>query len=71
MPNPPARQFDDRHTNCMVQGMTLIQPSYSLARLMTRWTVLAALFLIGPVAVAELSVKLLALTGALLEEDGR
>ena len=52
--------------------MTQIQPSYSLARLITRWTVLAAaLFLIGPVAVAELSVKLPALTAALLEEGGR
>lgn len=54
-----------------MQGMTLIQPSLSLARLMTRWTVLAAPFLIGPVAVAELSVKLPALTAAVLEEDGR
>jgi len=52
--------------------MTLIQPLFSLARLMTHWTTLAAaLFLIGPVAVAELSVKLPALTAALLEEDGR
>jgi len=52
--------------------MTLIQPSYSLARLMTRRTVLAtALFLIGPVAVAELAVKLPALSAAALEEDGR
>jgi len=52
--------------------MMLIQPSCSLARVMTRRTVwAAALFLIGPVAVAELSVKLPALTAALLEEDGR
>ncbi len=52
--------------------MTLIQPSFSLAGLMTHWTVLAAaLFLIGRVAVTELSVKLPALTAALLEEDGR
>jgi len=56
----------------IVHGMMLIQPSCSLARVMTRRTVwAAALFLIGPVAVAELSVKLPALTAALLEEDGR
>ncbi len=52
--------------------MTLIQPSSSLARLVSHQTVLAAApFLIGPVAVAELSVKLPTLTAALLEENGR
>jgi len=52
--------------------MTLTQPSFSLARLMHRRTVLAAtFFLIGPVAVAKLNVKPPALTAALLEEDGR
>jgi len=51
--------------------MTLIQPLPSLARLMSHQTVLAALFLIGPVAVAVVSVRLPTLTGALLEENGR
>jgi len=50
--------------------MTLIQPLHLLARLMTRWTGSgAAPFLVGPVVIAELSVKLPALTAALLEED--
>ncbi len=52
--------------------MTLIQPSSSLARLMSHQTGLAAApFLIGPVADAVVSVKLPTLTGALLEENGR
>lgn len=52
--------------------MTLIQPSPWLARLMSHQTVsTAAPLLIGPVVVAELSVKFPTLTGALLEQDGR
>ncbi len=52
--------------------MTLIRPSSWLARLVSHQTVsTAAPLLIGPVAVAELSVKLPTLTGALLEENGR
>ncbi len=53
--------------------MTLIQPSSWLARLMSSFQAVsdAAPLLTGPVAVAELSVKLPTLTGALLEEDGR
>jgi hypothetical protein len=50
--------------------MTLIQPLHLLARLMTRWTGSGvAPFLVGLVVIAELSVKLPALTAALLEED--
>lgn len=52
--------------------MTLIQPSSWLARLVSAPTVSAAASLLtGPVAVAELSVELPALTDARFEEDGR
>lgn len=49
----------------------MIQPSFSLARLTTYPAVAATPFLIGPVALTKLSVKLPTLTAALLEENGR